>query len=39
MVQAIPSGLLVIFTSIAVAYLSLKLYDIPIIKWLTKKFI
>jgi len=28
MVQAIPSGLLVIFTSIAVAYLSLKLYDI-----------
>jgi peptidoglycan/LPS O-acetylase OafA/YrhL len=39
MVQAIPSGLLVIFTSIAVAYLSLKLYDIPIRKWLTKKFI
>ena len=39
MVQAISSGLLVIFTSIAVAYLSLKLYDIPIRKWLTKIYI
>lgn len=38
-VQSIPIGLFVLFGSMVAAYLSLKLYDIPIRKWLTKKFI
>ncbi len=37
--QAIPAGILVIITSIIVAYISLKIYDIPMRKWLTKKLI
>jgi peptidoglycan/LPS O-acetylase OafA/YrhL len=39
MAQSIPAALLVLFGSILTAYLSLKLYDIPLRKWLTKKFI
>jgi peptidoglycan/LPS O-acetylase OafA/YrhL len=33
------AGLLVLTSSIAIAYGSLKLYDIPVRKWLTKRFI
>ena len=32
-------GLLVLFSSIAIAYGCLKLYDIPVRKWLAKKFL
>ena len=39
MAQSILAALLVLFGSILTAYLSLKLYDIPLRKWLTKKFI
>ena len=39
MAQSIPAALLVLFGSILTAYLSLKLYDIPLRKWLTKKFV
>jgi len=37
MENAWPMGLLVLFASIAIAYLCLKIYDIPVRKWLTKK--
>lgn len=33
-----PAGLLLLFASIGIAYGSLKLYDIPVRKWLTKRF-
>jgi len=36
--EALPVGLLVILSSIAIAYASLKLYDIPVRKWLTMRF-
>jgi peptidoglycan/LPS O-acetylase OafA/YrhL len=36
--NAWPAGLLVLISSIAIAYASLKLYDIPVRKWLTNKF-
>ena len=35
--QAIPAGLLVLISAILIAYGSLKLYDEPVRKWLTKK--
>jgi len=37
--NAIPVAILVFFFSIIIAYLSLKLYDIPLRRWLTKRFI
>lgn len=37
--QALPMGLLVLVSATLIAYGSLKLYDIPVRKWLTKKFI
>jgi peptidoglycan/LPS O-acetylase OafA/YrhL len=37
--DAWPTGLLVLFASIAIAYACLKLYDIPVRKWLAKRFI
>ncbi|MDR3627425.1 MAG: acyltransferase [Ignavibacteriaceae bacterium] len=37
--KAWPVGLLLLISAIAIAYASLKLYDIPVRKWLTKKFI
>lgn len=37
--QAWPMALLVFFGSIILAYLCLKLYDEPIRKWLSKKFL
>lgn len=37
--QGLPWGIGVLFISIAVAYLSMKLYDIPIREWLRKKFL
>jgi len=39
MENAWPMGLLVLGASIAVAYGSLKLYDIPVRKWLSNRFI
>lgn len=39
MSQAWPYALLVTIVAIAIAYASLKLYDEPVRKWLTKKFI
>jgi peptidoglycan/LPS O-acetylase OafA/YrhL len=36
--NAWPAGLLVLISSIAIAYASLKLYDIPVRKWLTNRF-
>ena len=39
MLEALPAALAVLFGSILVAYLSLKLYDIPVRKWLMKKYI
>jgi peptidoglycan/LPS O-acetylase OafA/YrhL len=38
MLQALPIGFLVLITSIAIAYASLKLYDVPLRKWLAKRF-
>jgi peptidoglycan/LPS O-acetylase OafA/YrhL len=38
MQQAWPIGLLILFSSIAIAYGCLKLYDIPVRKWLAKRF-
>jgi len=35
--QAWPVGLLLFFGVLALAYLSLRLYDIPVRKWLSKK--
>lgn len=37
--DAWPTGLLVLFTSIAIAYACLKFYDVPVRKWLAKRFI
>jgi peptidoglycan/LPS O-acetylase OafA/YrhL len=37
--DAWPTGLLVLFASIAIAYACLKFYDIPVRKWLAKRFI
>jgi peptidoglycan/LPS O-acetylase OafA/YrhL len=39
MVQAWPAGLLVLTASIAIAYGCLKLYDLPVRKWLTKQYL
>jgi peptidoglycan/LPS O-acetylase OafA/YrhL len=39
MKNAWPAGLLLLAASIAIAYASLKLYDIPVRKWLAAKFI
>ena len=36
--EAWPTGLLTFFASIAIAYGSLRLYDIPVRKWLTARF-
>lgn len=36
--QSLPVALLVLLASIALAYACLKLYDIPVRKWLTKRF-
>ncbi|HEX2869498.1 MAG TPA: acyltransferase [Ignavibacteriales bacterium] len=38
MVKAWPVGLLLLASAIAIAYLSLKLYDIPVRKWLSGKY-
>ena len=37
--NAMPVAILIFFSSIIIAYLSLKLYDIPVRKWLSKRFI
>ena len=37
--EAWPVALLVLFSAIAISYLTLKLYDIPVRKWLAKRFI
>jgi peptidoglycan/LPS O-acetylase OafA/YrhL len=37
--EAFPVGLLVLFSSIVIAYACLKLYDRPVRKWLTKRFL
>lgn len=39
LVQAWPYAVLTVFTAIAVAYFSMKLYDIPVREWLRKKFL
>lgn len=39
MVNSIWASFAVLFGSIALAYLGLRLYDIPVRKWLTRKFI
>ncbi|MDP4187072.1 MAG: acyltransferase [Bacteroidota bacterium] len=36
--QSLPVALIVLLASIALAYVCLKLYDIPVRKWLTKRF-
>lgn len=36
--EAWPVGLLVLFSAIAIAYGSLKLYDIPVRKWLSRRY-
>jgi len=36
--HALPVGLLVLTSSIAIAYACLKLYDLPVRKWLTERF-
>jgi peptidoglycan/LPS O-acetylase OafA/YrhL len=36
--EAVPVALLVLFSAIAIAYACLKLYDEPLRKWLTKRF-
>jgi peptidoglycan/LPS O-acetylase OafA/YrhL len=38
MKDAWPMGLLVLVSSIAIAYASLKLYDVPVRKWLAQRF-
>lgn len=35
--KAWPAGILLLLSSIAIAYASLRLYDIPVRKWLTKR--
>ena len=37
--QGAPVGVLLIILTIAIAYASLKLYDLPVRKWLVKRFI
>lgn len=37
--QAWPFGLLILIVAVTLAYLFLKLYDLPVRKWLTKKFL
>jgi peptidoglycan/LPS O-acetylase OafA/YrhL len=37
--KAWPVALLTLFSSIALAYVCLRLYDVPVRKWLSKKFI
>jgi peptidoglycan/LPS O-acetylase OafA/YrhL len=39
MLESLPAALTAFFGTILVAYLSLKLYDIPVRKWLMKKYI
>ena len=34
-----PMGVLLVFTSLAIAYACLKLYDEPLRKWLTRRFL
>ena len=34
-----PAGLLCVVASVMVAYLSMKLYDIPVREWLRKRFL
>ena len=36
--EALPLGLLTVIASIIVAYIMMKIYDIPVRKWLNKKF-
>lgn len=38
MVDAWPAALLLLAASIAIAYASLRLYDVPVRRWLTKRF-
>lgn len=37
--DAIPTAIVVFFITLAVAYLSLRLYDAPVRKWLTNKYL
>ncbi|HPF52277.1 MAG TPA: acyltransferase [Draconibacterium sp.] len=37
--KALPAMLLVFFSSIALAWISFKLYDVPVRKWLTNRFL
>jgi len=37
--EALPAILLVLFSSILLAWLSFKLYDVPVRKWLTNRFL
>ncbi|MEO8415233.1 MAG: hypothetical protein ABI472_16360 [Ginsengibacter sp.] len=37
--EAWPVGLLLLVCAVTLAYMILKLYDIPVRKWLTKKFL
>ena len=37
--QAWPAGLLVLVSSVTLAYIFLRIYDIPVRKWLTKKWL
>jgi peptidoglycan/LPS O-acetylase OafA/YrhL len=37
--QGWPMGLLLLISSIVLAYVFLKVYDIPVRKWLTKKYL
>ena len=39
MKDGLPYGVLVVIVSVTMAYLSLKFYDIPVRKWLSKRFI
>jgi peptidoglycan/LPS O-acetylase OafA/YrhL len=39
MLKALPVGLIVLIASIAIAYLSVRLYDEPVRKWLMQRFI
>jgi peptidoglycan/LPS O-acetylase OafA/YrhL len=37
--QGLLGGVVVLILSVAIAYASLKLYDEPVRKWLTKRFL
>jgi peptidoglycan/LPS O-acetylase OafA/YrhL len=39
LMDAIPAGILILASAIALAYLSLRLYDIPLRNWLSKRFL